>query len=244
MAEIYKGLHETEAITLRTYKLGDADKIAVLLTKQNGLVRGVARGARRLKSRYGASLEPCTHTSVTFQEKEGRELVKLGHAEIIRSYFDLSCDPKHAAILEYMCDVLIHFAPPHEPNEKLFRMTKACLDAAADAPEDLSRIARYFEIWTLRLGGFLADWRRCTRCGSNLKGNAHASEDGRLSCTHCGSGVVLSAKTLEHLHSLQRLTPQEWAQSARCAGADVERELAQYAGRAIMYVLERSPARA
>lgn len=240
--ELYKGLYETEAITLRTYKLGDADKIVVLLTKQNGLVRGVARGARRLKSRFGACLEPCTHTSISFREKEGQELVKLGQAEIIRSYFDLSREPKNAAILEYLCDLIIHFAPPHEPNEKLFRMTKSCLDAAADAPQDLPLIARYFEIWTLRLGGFLADWRRCVRCGRELTAeHAYALEDGRLCCPQCGKGVALSAKTLEHLQSLQRLTPQAWSRSAGRAGGEIESELGQFTKRAIMYVLERSP---
>src|ERR1700750_1423913 len=81
------GLVETEAIVLHTHKLADADKIVVSLTEKYGLVRGVAKGARRLKSRFGASLEPFTLINLTFFEKETRELVSIRSAEIIRSYF-------------------------------------------------------------------------------------------------------------------------------------------------------------
>ena len=59
------GLVETEAFVLRTYKLAEADKIVLCLTREAGLVRGVARGARRLKSRYGASLEPIADVTLT-----------------------------------------------------------------------------------------------------------------------------------------------------------------------------------
>ncbi len=61
------GLVETEAFVLRTYRLAEADKIVVCLTRDAGVVRGVARGARRLKSRFGAGLEPCTLVSLSFE---------------------------------------------------------------------------------------------------------------------------------------------------------------------------------
>jgi DNA repair protein RecO (recombination protein O) len=59
------GLVETQAIVLQTYKLADADKIVLCMTEKSGLVRGVARGARRLKSKFGASLEPFTLINLT-----------------------------------------------------------------------------------------------------------------------------------------------------------------------------------
>ena len=77
------GLVETQAIVLQTFKLADADKIVLCMTEKAGLVRGVARGARRLKSRFGASLEPSTLIQLTFFEKETRELVTIKSAEIV-----------------------------------------------------------------------------------------------------------------------------------------------------------------
>ncbi|HEX8179847.1 MAG TPA: DNA repair protein RecO, partial [Pyrinomonadaceae bacterium] len=143
-------LHETDAFVLRTYKLAEADKIVILLTPQSGLLRGVARGARRLKSRFGASLELFTLISLTYHEKEARELVSISQAEITRSYFHLAQNEELVSALNYLSELLIEFAPPHAPDEKLFRMVKVCLEALAALPADRDAIVRYFEIWLLR----------------------------------------------------------------------------------------------
>ncbi len=95
------GLVETEAIILRSYRLAEADKIVIGLTKGAGVVRGVAHGARRLKSKYGASLEPFTHVALQFYEKEGRELVSLRQVDILKSYFALAQNTEAVHALEY-----------------------------------------------------------------------------------------------------------------------------------------------
>src|SRR5919107_1117308 len=96
------GLVETEAIVLQTYKLADADKIVLCMTEKAGLVRGVARGARRLKSKFGASLEPSTLIHLTFFEKETRELVTIKSAEIVESYFEAASDADAVEGLVYI----------------------------------------------------------------------------------------------------------------------------------------------
>ena len=78
-------LYTTEAIVLRTYKLGEADRIVVFLTRDRGKRRGVAQGARRMRSRFGGALEPLTRVEVTYFEKESRELVSLNYAEPLSS---------------------------------------------------------------------------------------------------------------------------------------------------------------
>ena len=60
---------ETEALVLRTYNFGEADKIVVVLTQSAGVVRGVANGCRKLKSRFGAALEPFTLIKLTWYER-------------------------------------------------------------------------------------------------------------------------------------------------------------------------------
>src|SRR5713226_4035946 len=76
------GLVNTDAIVLRTYNLAEADRIVLCLTRNAGLVRAVARGARRMKSRFGAALEPFTFIKLDFYEKENRELVTISQPEI------------------------------------------------------------------------------------------------------------------------------------------------------------------
>ena len=71
------GLVETEGLVLKSYGLAEADKIVVLLTEKQGLVRGVAKGAKRLKSRFGGGLEPLTVVQTEYHQKDERELVSI-----------------------------------------------------------------------------------------------------------------------------------------------------------------------
>src|SRR5512143_3006092 len=76
---------QAEALILRTYKLGEADRIVVFLTRDRGKKRGVAQGARRARSRYRGALEPMTRAGVAYFEREQRELVRLNYVEPMRS---------------------------------------------------------------------------------------------------------------------------------------------------------------
>lgn len=240
------GLVDTEAIILRTYKLAEADKIFICLTQKNGLVRGVARGARRLKSRFGASLEPFTHVAISYFEKEGRELVSLRHAEIIRSYFNLAGNTETVAALEYLSELALEFSPPNEPNEKMFRMVRACVEAIAQTPANLPAIVRYYELWTLRLAGFLPDLRTCANCRRRLKTEGEVvyfNPESALTCSLCtdGIGMRINADAHAHLRSMQDASPGIWAQALTGHPPSVDQELAQLTRRLITNALEHIP---
>lgn len=218
------GLIETEAIVLDSFKLGEADKIVVMLSRQEGVVRGVARGARRLKSKYGASLEPFTVIHLTFFEKESRELVSFTHAEIIKSYFELTRRDALFAILERVAGLILEFAPLRAPDERFYRMLKACLEAISDEPRDATHIARYSEIWILKLAGFLPDLSRCASCRKKFEGEsagAMLAIGSALECRHCagGKGIAVPEASLRQLASALKNTPSTWARENRLVAA-------------------------
>src|SRR5262245_14382931 len=154
-------LQKTEAFVLRTYALKEADKICVFLTKEHGKVRGVAHGARKLKSRFGSALEPFTEVALTYFEKEGRELVSISTCDIIHSHFERAArDVETASAFSYMAELLTEFLPDHEPNEKLYRLVVATLEAIEQEP-NVTLVLRYFEAWLLKLVGFFPDLSRC-----------------------------------------------------------------------------------
>jgi DNA repair protein RecO (recombination protein O) len=238
------GLNETEAFVLRTYKLAEADRIAVLLTQKFGLLRGVARGARKLKSRFGASLEPYTFISLSYYEKEAQELVSIRQAEIVRSYFHLAREPEVVATLGYLSELIIEFAPPHEPNERLFRLIKACLSTLNTTPTRLEEVVRYFEVWILKLSGFLPDIKLCANCRQTLQGSTFLTLGHRLECAHCAhsAGLRLSADAMSRLRALLNKPPGAWANAGSAAEPESTRqELGQFTRQLITRALERVP---
>ena len=135
-------LYTADALVLRTYKLGEADRIVVFLTADRGKKRGVAKSARRPKSRFVGALEPLTHVRVAYFEKETRELVGLNYAEPLRS--PLSGPGESVGHASYFAELLDEWAQADDPNETLFRLGASVLDALAGGV-DIDGLARYFE---------------------------------------------------------------------------------------------------
>src|SRR3984957_16450400 len=98
-ARLRMPLHTTDALILRTYKLGESDRIVVFLTRDRGKKRGVAKNARQSRRRFGGGLEPMTCARVGYMERERRDLVSLSYVEQVRS--PLSASDGEA--LGYVC---------------------------------------------------------------------------------------------------------------------------------------------
>jgi DNA repair protein RecO (recombination protein O) len=150
-------LYTADALVLRTYKLGEADRIVVFLTRDRGKKRGVAKGARRPRSRFTGALEPLTEVSVAYFEKERRELVGLNYAETRRSPLLLGSSDA-LGYVSYFAELLDEWAQEADADDRLYRLGASMLDAlAAGAP--VEPLARYFEYWLLRLQGVYPESR-------------------------------------------------------------------------------------
>jgi DNA repair protein RecO (recombination protein O) len=183
-------LHSAQAFVLRTYNFAEADKVCVLLTHRDGKIRGVAHGARKMRSRFGSSLEPLTEINVTYYQKEGRELVSISNAEIVRSHFDEAASSvEDAAAMSYISELLGEFVPDHEPNETVYRLVRATLDAIGQTSDPFP-LVRYFEVWLLKLSGFFPDLKRCARCEGEIGPNVtlFLAPEGTPRCEECSGG--------------------------------------------------------
>src|SRR5476649_1768410 len=144
-------LHTTDALILRTYKLGESDRIVVFLTRDRGKKRGVAKNARQSRRRFGGALEPLTCGRVGYFERERRELVSLNYVEQVRSPLS-AVDGDALGYVEYFAELIDEWAQDADPNETLYRLGASMVEAlAGGAP--IEPLARYFEFWLLRLGG-------------------------------------------------------------------------------------------
>jgi DNA repair protein RecO (recombination protein O) len=189
-------LYTADALILRTYKLGEADRIVVFLTRDRGKKRGVAKGARRSRSRFAGALEPLTEARVAYFEKERRELVGLNYAETVRS--PLSGPPEGFGHVGYFAELLDEWAQDADADERLFRLGTSMLGAlSAGAP--VEPLARYFEYWLLRLQGVYPESRGTlsSKAADFLTASRSIAPD-RL------SDVPADRRTLKELETLHR----------------------------------------
>jgi DNA repair protein RecO (recombination protein O) len=156
-------IDQAEAIVLRSYPVGDQDKMVTLFCREKGLVRGVAKGARKFGNRFGSSLEPLTHIRAFYYEKERRELVTVSQCDILQSFFEAQRDYPTSCTLAYFAELVEEFFPSRVSEDVVFRLLLSTL-RAIQAGGDLSLLSRYFEAWFLKTGGLLPDLQRCKRC--------------------------------------------------------------------------------
>jgi DNA repair protein RecO (recombination protein O) len=162
-------LYTAEALILRTYKLGEADRIVVFLTRDRGKKRGVAPNARNSRKRFGAALEPLTEVRMAYFEKERRELVGLNYAEPIRSPLSAP-SPEALGYSHYFAELIDEWAAEADVDERLFRLGTSALEALVSGVP-VEALARYFECWLLRLQGvYPADLALSAEAATFLEG--------------------------------------------------------------------------
>ena len=189
-------LYTTDALILRTYTLGESDRIVVFLTRDRGKKRGVAKNARQSRRRFGAGLEPLTCGRVGYVERERRELVQLQYVEVTRSPLS-AVDGGALGYVSYFAELIDEWAPDGDPNETLFRLGASMVDAMA-AGVPIEPLARYFEHWLLRLQGVYEPDDRLSEEARAFLAAARTCSPFRL------GGVAVSERALRELESAHR----------------------------------------
>lgn len=217
-----------EAYVLGTRELGEADLIVTLFAEREGRVRGVARGARKSRRRFGGALEPMTRVHATWLEREGRELHRLETLDPVRSYAAMQADPARQAACAVLAEITDGTAREGAGEPKLFRLLGAVLDALAAGLPPLLAV-RYFEFWTLKLHGVLPDIEACARCSGRLEPRARrwaCAEQGLL-CSSCrrnapSASRILGVQDREFLRTARTMPPaamEPYSRAARAGGS-------------------------
>ena len=161
-------LHQSDSLILKTYPLGEADRIVAFFSRDHGKLRGVANGARKMTNRFGASLEPMAHSRIQFFEKENRDLVRIQSADLLDSPMKLFQDYDRAVCAGRLIELVDRFLPEHEPQDAVFRLVRVTARALEQGcPIEFA--ACYFEVWMLRLAGVFPDLFVCSACAKRLE---------------------------------------------------------------------------
>jgi DNA repair protein RecO (recombination protein O) len=229
-------LYRDRGVVLRTYKLGEADRIVVLLTPGHGKVRAVAKGIRRTKSRIGGRLEPLSHVDLLLYE--GRELDIVSQAETIEPWRPLHEDLSRLSQGMAMAEAAEQVAQEREPSVPLYRMLVGALRTLVDQPGPLVVASFYWKLLSLDGAGPILDG--CAHCGARAPdANLVAFDiaEGGALCRQCRRGNPLTPAALEVINwilggqmarALQVPAGAMTAEVAHLASVSMERHLERH----------------
>ena len=168
-------VHESEAIVLQSYPLGEADRLVSFLSRSMGRVRGVAAGARRTKSRFGSTLERLSYVRVWYYERENRELVRINQCELIESFLDAFRDYDSGVALAILSEVTETVLPDREASDANFRLLLLTAQTVKRTGRSELPLA-YFALWTVKLGGWLPSLEACAHCAKRFSAEPSKGE--------------------------------------------------------------------
>jgi DNA repair protein RecO (recombination protein O) len=175
--------NQNDAIVLRTFPIGNQDKMVIFFAKSKGLLKGIAKGAKKFGNRFGSALEPMSHVRIFYYEKENKELVTISSCDLLESFFDLQCRIETVYALNYFAELIENSRPSHCDEDLLFRLLLAVLRTFSTGGEP-AFLTAYFEVWLLKINGFLPGFHACRKCGSSAPAWLSPSKDGAF-CDSC-----------------------------------------------------------
>jgi len=232
---------KVEAVILRHSDYGEADRLLTIFTREQGKLRAIAKGVRKMQSRKAGHLEPFTQVSLMLAQ--GHDLWIVTQAEAVQLFQPLREDLTLIGYAGYVVELLDRFTYEEGQNWQLFDVLVATLGRLASEGDPFVPI-HYYEMRLLDLMGFRPLLFECALCGKKIKAEDQyfSAEKGGVLCPDCGLQVNLvrpvSMDALRYLRHFQRST---YAEAKRAdPGQDTREEVEALLNYYFTYLLERS----
>ena len=201
------GLYKTKAIVLRTINLSETDKLVTFLTEERGKIKCAAKGARSLKNKYGAALEPMSFIQLLYFGKDNQSIYRLNHCDIIESFQSVRDDFEKIYTAVYFNDLADAMSAEGDRNVKLFNFLLETLHILKEH-ENLETLCPLFEMRIMALSGYMPRLDQCVLCKIIPKGEwiDFSYKKSGVVCANCflqtKPNVRIRAGTLNYLKKL------------------------------------------
>ncbi len=194
MGSVAGRTYKTEAVVLRSFRLGEADRVLHIYTLDRGRVGAVAKGVRKTKSRFGARLEPLSHVELMLHEGSG-ELQTVTGVQLLGSHHATREEPYRLNAGLVGAEAMLRLFPEQEANDRAFRALTRFLDLLDDIDPGSGRAATdplvlSFQLKLLWLSGYLPHVTSCAECGAETGLAGYSPRAGGAVCVNCANGAL------------------------------------------------------
>jgi DNA repair protein RecO (recombination protein O) len=211
--------YSTEAVVLRSFRLGEADRVLHLYTEAHGRVGAVAKGVRKTMSRFGARLEPLSHVELVLHRGRG-ELETVTAAQLVRSHREAREDYYRFSVGMIGAEAMLRLFSEQEANERAFTAVTRFLDLldetthAAERPT-LDPLGLAFQLKLLWLAGYLPHLTGCAECGAEREPLVgYSPRSGGAVCAQCAQATEALALSAEGIAGIEALLARPLADAA------------------------------
>jgi DNA repair protein RecO (recombination protein O) len=187
--------YRTEAVVLRSFRFGEADRVLHLYTLERGRLGAVAKGVRKTKSRFGARLEPLSHVELMLHQGSG-ELQTVTGVELVRSHHETREHQYRLAVGLLGAETMLRLFTEQEANPRAFQALTRFLDlldgvSPLEARPALDPLALSFQLKLLWLSGYLPHLTSCAECGTDAEALVgYSAKAGGAVCRACADGAL------------------------------------------------------
>jgi DNA repair protein RecO (recombination protein O) len=187
--------YKTEAVVLRSFRLGEADRVLHLYTLDRGRVGAVAKGIRKTKSRFGARLEPLSHVELMLHQGSG-ELQTVAGVELVHSHHAAREQQYRLGVGLLGAEAMLRLFTEQEANQRAFQALTRFLDVLDDTEpipgrSSLDPLGLSFQLKLLWLSGYLPHLTTCANCGTaDAALIGYSASAGGAVCAACGDGAL------------------------------------------------------
>lgn len=204
------------AVVLRTVEFSETSLVVTAFTREFGKIRGLAKGARRLKGPFESALDLLALCRIVFLRKSSEALDLLTEARLLRRFRPAGRDLASLYAAYYVAELLGELTDDYDPHPELFDLADQTL-AALSAGEPVANRVLRFELGALRLLGHLPSLDACVGCGASVPPAGRVPfgmVDGGVLCANCRPGkqevVLVTAGSLRTMAQLGDLESPAW----------------------------------
>lgn len=200
----------TPAIVLRSWPVGESDKIVSFLTEGYGKVNGIAKGAKRSRKRFVNTLEPFSLVNLSFKDRSHKGLAFVHACDLVRPFRHLATSLEKIAYASYLMETTEGLTGEREENRALFEHLREGLAFLEEKEPNLSFLT-FFELRLLKFSGYQPTLQQCRRCRKNWVPGSHAKwhfspRDGGILCEACATfRKEIIPVSVDALHALEEL---------------------------------------
>ena len=199
----------TQALVIKEMNVGESDRLVTLLTKDFGIIKAFAAGAKNIKSKKAAATSLLTYSSVTFVEKKGTK--RIYEATPISQFFTLGTEIEVLALSQYFCELAFVFGEENSPNEELLRLILNSLHFLTKEKKFPPLIKAITELRLASLAGYTPNLIACSSCGKFEDDIMYFDlSDGSLSCEACKENGTFCAIDKTMLSTMRHIVYSEF----------------------------------